>query len=101
MLTYTLQHRNINLYSCIASESQFFKGVFYLKQIIIITGCPLGGGAGQLPPLPPLIRPWVRVHLQTSVSHPWTRKGTTLQNFKGIVTLKNFWSPAKKWKADH
>jgi len=31
---------------------------------------------------------------------PWTRKGVTLQNFKWIVTLQNFRSPAKKWK-DH
>ena len=55
MWAYSLQHRNINLYSCIASESQFFKGAFYLKQTIIITGCPLRArGPGQLSPLPPL-----------------------------------------------
>ena len=52
-------------------------------------------------PAAPLIRLWVRVRLQTSVSHPWTRKGATLQNFKWIVNLQNFRSPAKKWKADH
>ena len=40
----------------------------------------------------------VWVHLQPSVSHPWTRKGVTLQNFKWIVALQNFRSPAKKWK---
>jgi len=34
----------------------------------------------------------VQVHLQPSVSHPWIWKGVTLQNFR---------SPAKKWKADH
>ena len=34
-----MQHRNIDLYSCIASDSQqFFKRVFYLKQIIVIMG---------------------------------------------------------------
>jgi len=55
MWAYSLQHRNTDLYSCITSESQFFKGVFYLKQIFIITGCPLGvRGLGQLPHLPPL-----------------------------------------------
>jgi len=43
------------LYSCITSESQFFKGVFDLKQIVIITWCPLGLiGPGQLAPLLPL-----------------------------------------------
>ena len=55
MWAYSLQHRNIDLYSCIGSQSQFFKGVFYLKQIFIIMGCTLGvRGPGQLTPLPPL-----------------------------------------------
>jgi len=49
-------HRNVELYSCISLESQrFFKRIFYLKQIIVITGGPLRAeGPGQLPPLPPL-----------------------------------------------
>jgi len=48
--------------SCIASESQkFFKRVFYLRQINFITGRPLAGGPGQLPPLPPLIQPWMQL----------------------------------------
>jgi len=46
----------IELYSCIASESQkSFKRVFYLKQVSVITGGPLAvRGLGKLPPLPPL-----------------------------------------------
>ena len=49
----------VELYSCIASESQkFFKRVFYLKQINFITAGPLPQGPWQLPPLPLLIRPW-------------------------------------------
>jgi len=40
-LIYSLQHRKIDLYSWIASESQFFKGVLYLIQIIVIKGAPL------------------------------------------------------------
>jgi len=50
----------VELYSCIASESRkFFKQVFYLKQINVITGDPLQRGPGQLLPFPspPLIRP--------------------------------------------
>jgi len=36
-----MQHPNIDLYSCITSQfQQFFKRVFYLKQIIVITGAP-------------------------------------------------------------
>jgi len=50
-----MQHGTIDLYSCIASESrQFFKRVFYLQQVIVITGNPFGGGRGKLPPLLPL-----------------------------------------------
>jgi len=47
---------NIELYSCVACESQkFFKRVFYLKHINFMTGDPLASGSpGQLPPLPPL-----------------------------------------------
>jgi len=49
----------VELYSCIASESQkFFKRVFYLKQINFITAGPLPQGPWQLAPLPLLIRPW-------------------------------------------
>jgi len=46
----------MELYSCIASESRkFFKQVFYLKQVSVITGGPLAvWGPGQLPPLPSL-----------------------------------------------
>ena len=50
------QYRNIDLYYCISLEpQQFFKRVFYLKQIIVTTGGPLQlGSPGQLPPfLPP------------------------------------------------
>jgi len=41
---------------CISFESrQFFKRIFYLKQINVITGGPLGTeGPGQLPSFPPL-----------------------------------------------
>jgi len=50
-----MQHRKIDLHSCIASESrQFFKRVFYFKQINVITGAPLEQGPGQLRPLYPL-----------------------------------------------
>jgi len=62
---------------------------------------PWSEGPGQLTLLPTLIRLWVWVHLQASVSHPGTRKGTTLQNFKWIVILENFRSSTKKWKTDH
>jgi len=41
------------------------------------------------------------VHLQPSVSHLWTRRGVTLQNFKWIVSLQNFRSPARRWKVNH
>jgi len=52
-----MQHRNIDLCSCIASESQFFKRVFYLKQIIVITGAFCSGGPGTIAPVaPPLIQ---------------------------------------------
>jgi len=48
-----MQHRNIYLYFCIACEWQSLKRVFYLKQIFVIKGDPLGvEGPGQLPPLP-------------------------------------------------
>jgi len=34
---------------------QIFRGIFYLKQINVITGGPLGAeDPGELPPLPPL-----------------------------------------------
>ena len=36
-----MQHRNIQLYSCISCESKFFKRILYLKQIDVITGAPL------------------------------------------------------------
>jgi len=49
-----MHYPNIDLYSCIASESQFFKRVFYLKQIIVITGAPLEGGGTIAPVAPPL-----------------------------------------------
>jgi len=49
-----MQHRNTDLYSCKASELQFFKRVFYLKQIIVITGGRLGEGAGAIAPVSPL-----------------------------------------------
>ena len=53
-LIYLMQHQNIDLYSCIACESQSFKRIFYLKQIFVITGGPLGAeGPGQLPRCPP------------------------------------------------
>jgi len=53
---------NIELYSCISFESrQFFKRIFYLKQINIITGAPLErrvrGNCPRCPP--PLIRTWL------------------------------------------
>jgi len=54
MLAYSLQHQNIDLCSCIASESQFFEGVFYLKQIITITGLPWSEGPGSITPVAPL-----------------------------------------------
>jgi len=41
-----MQHRNTDLYSCIASERQFFKRVYYLKQIIVITSRLAAGGPG-------------------------------------------------------
>ena len=43
-------------------SQQFFKRTFYLKQINVITGGPLGAeGPGQLPPFPPL-NPALRVN---------------------------------------
>ena len=50
---YLTQHRNIiELYCCIASETQkFFKRVFYLKQINYITGGPLAAGGEAIAPL--------------------------------------------------
>jgi len=60
-LIHLMQDRNIYLYSCIACESQSFKRVFYLNQIFVVTGGPLRPeGPGQLPPFPPLIRPWAQ-----------------------------------------
>ena len=58
-----MQHRNIDLYSCIASDSQqFFKRVFYLKQIIVIMGGRLSGGTGATAPVsPPLIWSWFQL----------------------------------------
>jgi len=60
-----MQHQDIFLYSCIACESQSLKGVFYLKQIFVITGGPLGAEVpGQLPrfsPLNPALRSGVVV----------------------------------------
>jgi len=57
---YLMQHRNIDLYSCIAPGSQFLKGVSYVKQIIVITGETLerraGGNFPRCPP--PFIRTW-------------------------------------------
>ena len=64
-LIYLMQHQDIFLYSCIACESQSLKGVFYLKQIFVITGGPLGAEVpGQLPrfsPLNPALRSGVVV----------------------------------------
>jgi len=57
-LIYLMQHRNKDLYSFIACESQSFKRVFYLKQILVITEGALGAeGQGQLPPLPHPLNP--------------------------------------------
>jgi len=51
ILIYLMQHRNIYLHSYIACESQSLKGVFYLKQIFVITGGPLERRArGNCPP---------------------------------------------------
>jgi len=45
----------VELYSCIAPESQnFFKQAVDLKQINFIAGAPCSRGPGQLPPLLPL-----------------------------------------------
>ena len=51
-----MQHRNIDLYSCIASEWQFFKREFYLKQRIVIMGYPWSGEPRVIAPVVPL--PW-------------------------------------------
>ena len=48
-----LQHRDIFLYSCIVCESQSLKGVFYLKQIFVITGAPWIVGPGAIAPVAP------------------------------------------------
>jgi len=48
------------LYFCISVESQFFKRIYYLKQINVITRGPLGAeGPRQLPPSnPALVEPY-------------------------------------------
>jgi len=52
---YSPQHRSIELHSCISSESrQFFKRIFYLKQINVITGTPRIGEPGAIVPVAPL-----------------------------------------------
>jgi len=43
----------------------------------------------------------VGVHLQPCMSHPWTRKGVTLHNFKWRGTLQTFRYPTKRWMVDH
>jgi len=87
----------MNLYPCIASESQFFKGVFYLKQIIIITGCPLGvRGPGQLPPLPPVDPALIAGAFTNQRESPLDTEGCNLAKFQMNSTLENFMSPAKK-----
>ena len=61
LLLNAVEEYNIELNSCVACESQqFFKQVFYLKDINFMMGGPLASGSpGQLPPWrPPLIRPW-------------------------------------------
>jgi len=66
---YLMQHRNRDLYSCIACESQSFKRVFYLKHIFVITGAPLERRArGNCPHCPSLIRPCPWWSLET-----WSR----------------------------
>jgi len=54
-----LNVRSADLHSCIAFESrQVFKRIFYLKQIIVITGAPSSGEPGAIDPITlPLIRP--------------------------------------------
>ena len=101
MQAYSLQHRNTNLYCCIASESQFSKGLSYLKQKIFITGAPLEWVAHAVSHGPPLDPTLSVGAFTTQRESPWTRKSPTFQNFKWIVTLQNFRSPAKKWKIDH
>jgi len=59
-LWYLTQRINVmvDLYSCIASNSQtFFKRVFYLEQTNSVTGTLLQRGPGQLTPLPPPVNP--------------------------------------------
>ena len=71
------------MYSCIASESQFFKGVFYLKQIIIITGCLLGvRGPGQLPPLPPVDPALIAGAFTNQRESPLDTEGRNLAKFQ-------------------
>jgi len=60
ILIYLMQHQNIYLYSCVACESQSLKGVFYLKEIFVITGAPLErraqGNCHRCPPFNPALR---------------------------------------------
>jgi len=59
-----MQHRNLELYSCISSESwQFGKRAFVLKQISVITGDPLerrarGNCLHCRPPFNPALPTW-------------------------------------------
>jgi len=53
-----MQHRNIELHSCISSESrQSFKRVFFFKQINVITGIPLERRTRGIAPFPPTLNP--------------------------------------------
>jgi len=67
-----MQHRNIELYSCISSESRHFQTSIFLKTNKCHHGGPLGTeGPGQLPPLPPLNLALVRPQLAISILHSY------------------------------
>ena len=102
LLTATSEYK---FYSCIAFETQFFKGVFYLKQIIIITGWPLGvRSPDQSPALPPtpLLNPALSAGaFRNQRESPLDTEGRNLAKFQMNSHLGKLQVSRKKWKADH